>query len=867
MNHIQGWVPQSNQVESHLSKQGALRGRWQQKRPVNVRLSPGCSQQEMKRAMTHAADEVMRWKEKNRQQRLLLEQYERMLKERAHASCESSHPSLPTCTLVWKMHVKDAAQLRVHFDPQTCTPPDGIVSIYMPDGTRLAQCAGQEGWPGVGDTPSLLIEGEKFNVTFENFSESERDTAVWGFRLLAKAIRFKHEPETEEQKALRIKQEAEAAELARLEAEAAEQARLEAEAETATKRFVDLQLENNVLLQKNADLERRNTALRAENEELEKALGSAQEDADELRGEIQDINKIRQAEKKKQLKGKFKLLSNTATRIEQGNKERQAAEQELQKTRAEKDAAAKQFEKSRKESKSREIGNTFVTKVRARVAVSTAEKAVEEVEKEVKRERAMRTRAMEHDTESSQVDIVKLVAEKAMGMEHADVESLSFEISSTLQSMERLNADIIFMVQKTTEKTCGRSYDITPVSKEVTNAVERSKEVYCRAITKIKAIEEEEADALRELGPETAGVRTNLWDWGDEGDGTAPSRPLLQSSACNTCDGLLGEAREAQEKLKATISQSGPRSGALSDAHSWKTPSELKSRRHSLEGGADWFSVLVDPGVKKAPRCKQKVEIKYAELGFPRVLDACRAAVVCDTCARMQKAVQKLSSMFEVLSIDNRHSNPTALGWADIQLQVRVELGGGRSHIAEIQVQHQLLFNARNEVHADYRLLREALPKHCDVEHEHTELVVEAALAAYDAQFEKLQRRIHVKWAQKRQKKLNAKNRRTSLKRKPKRNISDSRLLQQTAASKSHRVDGLQTPESTPKPTNRKAVGRRSPSDASTAGGRRKSITRSQSAHSEWEIQVKALAKRIPGQKSQKALPTPVPGRLQSLLS
>jgi hypothetical protein len=443
-----------------------------------------------------------------------------------------------------------------------------------------------------------------------------------------------------------------------------------------------------------------------------------------------------------------------STELECANEQIRTGQVELQKVKA-----------SHKDTKVMATAKQFGGMMRAGIKVREAEQLAE-------KERAMNQewRRMATDQGSAEDDIAKFVLARAMGMDEEQQNNLKFELTKTMERLPVFLRNVVAMVKTTCEATCGISYDIQPAAKAINNAVMQSKEAYNKAVGAIIRVEggEKPLNMVRAMKPE---------DFCDQAQGI-----LLQAESCDTCDGLLREATEAQKKLKADILASiGGKAALTEPQYNWQP------KRDFRVPNASWFSSLLDPGVKREMRCKQKVEIKYPDLGFRRILDAARLAVVCDTCARMKQAVERLSHIFDVVEMENRHTQPTALGWSDVQLLVRIRLGGGRTHIAEIQVQHELLYNARKTVHTHYTTLREALPLECCVLPKDLDAVIEATLAAYDYEYDKSKHEMQNSYIENQAKKA---RRLTQKKKKAAKGVPQvkSRLHAATAASRANRA-------------------------------------------------------------------------------
>jgi len=93
-----------------------------------------------------------------------------------------------------------------------------------------------------------------------------------------------------------------------------------------------------------------------------------------------------------------------------------------------------------------------------------------------------------------------------------------------------------------------------------------------------------------------------------------------------------------------------------------------------------------------------------------RTKDLVRFTASFATCARMKQFLQSLLFLrsrkpelgLEVLSLKNKYSKPSALGYRDFNLTMRVELESGRSHIWELQVNLEDMLVAKELTHGLY---------------------------------------------------------------------------------------------------------------------------------------------------------------------
>ena len=100
-----------------------------------------------------------------------------------------------------------------------------------------------------------------------------------------------------------------------------------------------------------------------------------------------------------------------------------------------------------------------------------------------------------------------------------------------------------------------------------------------------------------------------------------------------------------------------------------------------------------------------------------RIKDLVRFTASFATCARMKQFLLRLLSSsrssqpggggLEVLALKNKYLKPSALGYRDFNLTLRVELDdSGRSHICELQVNLEEMLVAKELTHGLYEEVR-----------------------------------------------------------------------------------------------------------------------------------------------------------------
>lgn len=181
------------------------------------------------------------------------------------------------------------------------------------------------------------------------------------------------------------------------------------------------------------------------------------------------------------------------------------------------------------------------------------------------------------------------------------------------------------------------------------------------------------------------------------------SDPSVELQDVSELDRLLDHAGRVQEVLKSKLTSD-------SDGTLWRVKAKFRHLREPFQTGED-------PGIKSKKRCVEKAAFKYkAQFGqqrFRRLRDIARISLQFRKCADLLAGVKALSQIFEVIEVDNRMKVPTALGWRDMAVLVRVPVPNTSPtifHLAEIQLQLSSFAVARQQAHQYYRILREKIP-------------------------------------------------------------------------------------------------------------------------------------------------------------
>merc|ERR1711970_859953 len=82
-------------------------------------------------------------------------------------------------------------------------------------------------------------------------------------------------------------------------------------------------------------------------------------------------------------------------------------------------------------------------------------------------------------------------------------------------------------------------------------------------------------------------------------------------------------------------------------------------------------------------------------------MDISRCALLFQTVERLVEAMPKLQALFQTLELRNRFSEPTPVGWRDVNMTVKVS-----NFCVELQLQLWSFYTARLRGHAHYEKIR-----------------------------------------------------------------------------------------------------------------------------------------------------------------
>ena len=96
------------------------------------------------------------------------------------------------------------------------------------------------------------------------------------------------------------------------------------------------------------------------------------------------------------------------------------------------------------------------------------------------------------------------------------------------------------------------------------------------------------------------------------------------------------------------------------------------------------------------------------------IRDRSRATILCETPDELLDVLNRLTSVgLEIAQVKNKFASPTPMGYRDFNLNVRVPLDDGSTHIAEFQLNLKSIADAKHIAHDQYEVIRAALPDMC----------------------------------------------------------------------------------------------------------------------------------------------------------
>ena len=188
-----------------------------------------------------------------------------------------------------------------------------------------------------------------------------------------------------------------------------------------------------------------------------------------------------------------------------------------------------------------------------------------------------------------------------------------------------------------------------------------------------------------------------------------PPQPPLQPS--ESLDALLACGAAAFPELKAMI-------GDAVRAADLKPLDQPNMFIEIAQGGDELYTAGTPGPLKTRERCAEKAKNEYDD-DFRRLVDVARASIVVDTEDQLEAVFRHLlADPARVVRLKNRFANPSFNGYRDALFTVRLDLPGGGSHLAEIQVHLSPILALKAEAHVYYNFFRTHFHgnmKSCDV--------------------------------------------------------------------------------------------------------------------------------------------------------
>jgi len=289
-------------------------------------------------------------------------------------------------------------------------------------------------------------------------------------------------------------------------------------------------------------------------------------------------------------------------------------------------------------------------------------------------------------------------------------------------------------------------YDLGEKIKDLEEPLTHSMLVYGGALNRVFLKEPEAMTQLLHLNSQRL-YGGKLQSEGDAMD----EEPDSITQRTNDVETLLRDATEVQPLLRNKIAPEGvwvttagaveEAGGAQEDDGAIEVSGCRIARRALCSEGLELELLLahadeaLDPGAKRRERVMEKAMFKYQDQWgqpqFDRVRDIARMAIQFHSAEALLRVLPRIFDAFEVVEVENRFANPTALGWMDITLLVRMKLASGETHIAELQVQLNEFANERRQAHKHYKTIRAVIPS-MGVRAEHVDAVQRLILDALE---------------------------------------------------------------------------------------------------------------------------------------
>jgi hypothetical protein len=158
-------------------------------------------------------------------------------------------------------------------------------------------------------------------------------------------------------------------------------------------------------------------------------------------------------------------------------------------------------------------------------------------------------------------------------------------------------------------------------------------------------------------------------------------------------DQLFRDAAVAKSKIDSVLAR-------------WLGSKQLDPERVVTSEG---FKTFTAAPLKSRDRCTQKAKAEYGG-DITRLADVARCTIVVDDEVLLAELLEVLMMGMQgirVVRLKNRFANPLFTGIMDCLLNVSVDIGGGRKHIAEIQLHMAPILELKKDCHVPYEFFRD----------------------------------------------------------------------------------------------------------------------------------------------------------------
>jgi hypothetical protein len=168
-------------------------------------------------------------------------------------------------------------------------------------------------------------------------------------------------------------------------------------------------------------------------------------------------------------------------------------------------------------------------------------------------------------------------------------------------------------------------------------------------------------------------------------------------------------AQLAQKKLKGLLV---PKTEwAAADLNDTNAIPHGDPQREIRDQGLVLGGCCTDPGIKSAARIREKANEQNPEApDYTRITDISRLGANFETVDALFTCIQSVCKVAEICWIDNKFRAPSALGYSDVSIGIRITMPGEKSHICELQLSVDKMFAAKKGPgQAHYEKMRSSL--------------------------------------------------------------------------------------------------------------------------------------------------------------